>query len=515
MTPTHKALSTLTALFLMFVFFASTGCQSQTTQQAGAYDLVYSTFIGGSGREQARGIATDAEGNTYFGGSTSSADFPTTSGVVQPAYAGGKSDAFLCKFDKDGELVWSTLLGGPSFDKIYTVKLDGQGYIYVSGRGGAGFPTTPGVFQSDYRGSSWNGFYGEQNGFVAKLTPDASRVVWASYVGLGHEVRDMALDDRGDIYMTLSYAEGAPKQLPEAWTKDVFHPTPSGRQDNGVIKVSGDGKRVYWASFLGGSGDNFQDASLCVGPDRCPVVFMGTNSPDLPTTPGAYQSTPDSSWLGKLSADGSELIFGTYIGDRQGAMPRTHAAAVDSKGNVFVGVTPKGHWPTTRGALQQTYGGGRGDFGIAKFSPTGELLAATYVGGKGFECNGPDTVMIDEHDHVVFVSTTNSTDYPVTANAMQADNAGRFDGVFTVLSNDLSSLVYSTYFGGDGDDMLRVVCIDRLGRVHLTGCSGSPGRNTFPVKNAYQPNYNETPKYVDLLGDWASGDVITVKFRPR
>lgn len=492
----------------------SDGDAASAARSAITYDLVHSSFIGGTGPEQARGIATDAQGNTYIAGSTSSADFPTTPGVVQSTYAGGKSDAFICKFDAKGKLVWSTFLGGPTFDKIYTIKLARDGYIYVSGRGGAGFPTTPGTFQSDYRGADWGGFYGQQNGFVAKLTPDASRIVWASYVGLGHEVRDMALDDRGDLYMTLSYAEGAPTDLPKAWTKNAYHPTPSGKQDTGLIKVSGDGKKVYWATFNGGSADNFQDASLCVGPDRCPVLFMGTRSRDLPTTDGAFKREWDSSWLGKLSADGSQLIFGTYIGDNDAAMPRTHAAAIDSRGNIFVGITPKGDWPTTPNAYQQEYGGGRGDFGLAKFSPTGRLLAATYIGGSGFECNGPDTVLVDQNDNVLLVSTTDSTDYPVTPNAIQPNNAGRFDGVLSVLSNDLSTLVYSTYFGGNGDDMLRVACIDSRNAIHLTGCSGAPKENTFPVRNASQPEYRGMADYKDLFHNWASGDTIVLKIAP-
>ncbi len=516
MTQMNNKIRTITSLLILSGYCFLSGCQtSQKANPTSRYDVVYSSFIGGTNHEQARGIATDSEGNTYIAGSTGSSDFPTTPGVVQPEYAGGKSDAFICKFDPSGKLVWSTLLGGHDFDKIYTIKLDKKGFLYVSGRGGAGFPTTRDTFQSDYQGSSWGGFYGEQNGFVAKLTPDASRVVWASYVGLGHEVRDMALDDRGDIYMTLSYAEGTKHQLPADWTRHAFHAKPSGKQDMGVIKVSNDGRKVYWATFIGGTGENFQDASLCVGPDRCPVLFMGTRSTDLPTTPGAFKRTPDSSWVGKLSADGSKLLFGTYIGDSERTMPRTHAVAVDSKGNVFVGLAPTGNWPVTRDAFQTTYGGGKTDFGIAKFSPTGQLLAATYVGGSGHECNGPDTVMVDDNDNVLFVSTSDSVNYPVTANAYQKDNAGRFDGVLTILDNDLSQLVYSTYFGGNGDDMLRVACTDTAGHIHLTGCSGAPEKNTFPVINAYQPEYHDTQGYKDLFHNWASGDTIVLKLKPE
>jgi hypothetical protein len=479
-----------------------------------AYSLEFSTFLGGAGGEQPRGMAVDEQGNIYVTGGTASRDFPTTEGGYQRKYAGGDCDVFVCKFSPAGKLIWSTLIGGANYDRAYTVKVDKDGFVYVSGRGGPGFPTTPKAFQPDFQGSQ-AGPYAAQNGFVVKLSPDGSKIVWSSFVGTGHECRDMDLDDRGDIYLTLPYTSSSASTMPAAWFAGAYQKAPQGDQTCGVVKLSNDGSRVLWATFIGGSKGSSQDSSLCVGPDRCPVLLVGTRSTDMPTTAGAFSSDPNTSWLGKLSADGSKLIFGTYIG--KGA-PRTHAAATDRQGSIFIGLQPGGEWPVTKGAFQTRFGGGRTDFGIAKFSPTGALLAATYLGGSGYECNGPDTVLVEGGGNVVIVGCTDSTDYPVTAGTFQSRNAGRFDGVLSMLSGDLSTLLYSTYMGGSkGDEMLRACSVAPDGSICVAGCTGSPasaGGNDFPTKNAFQNAYGGLPGYIDLTHNWASGDCVVARFRP-
>ena len=201
------------------------------------------------------------------------------------------------------------------------------------------------------------------------------------------------------VLMLLGQAFGANENI------RVNQKTPHGVQDVGVIKISNDGSKVLWATFVGGSKGNNQDASLCVGPDHCPILFIGTKSNDMPTPPGAFSDKPNSTWLGKLSADGSKLIFGTYLGDGKIALPRTHGVALDPQGNIFTAFSVEGtSWPATPGAFQTKSGGGKTDFAIGKFSPTGKLLAATYLGGSGDEINGPDTLSVNKDGSVLITS---------------------------------------------------------------------------------------------------------------
>jgi hypothetical protein len=462
------------------------------TVQPYHYNLQFSTYFGSYA--DCRGMTVDEQGNVYITGATWRGDWPTTEGAYDRTWH-GDADVVISKWSPEGKLIWSTMMGSKGHDRAYSVKVDKAGYVYLSGRASPGFPTTPGSFQPDFKGvAGVKGEYGDQNGFVAKLTPDGSKIVWASFVGTGNEVRDMALDDRGDIYMTLAYDVNSKFTNPPSWFAHAISKSPHGEEDCGVIKVSNDGSKVLWATWIGGSQGNAQDNSLCVGPDHCPIFFMGTHdgnrhgagSTDQPTTPGVFKRTPDSSWLGKISADGSRLIFATFIGDGHTTVPRTHDVALDPQGNIFVGLSVEGNWPVTPGAFQTKYGGGKTDFGIAKFSPTGKLLAATYVGGSGDEINGPDTISVDQHGNVMLTGgySVTSLDYPVTPGCFQPKHGGGLsDGVFSVLSSDLSTMLYSSYMGGSGYDALRANAFGPDDSIYVAGNTGSPD---WPTKNAFQ-----------------------------
>ena len=452
------------------------------------YDLQFSTCFGAHG--DCRGMAMDAQGYVYLAGASWGPDWPTTEGAYDRKFR-GETDMAISKWSPDGKLIWSTLIGSPGHDRPYSIKVDKAGFVYVGGLGAVGMPTTPGSFEPQPLANLSNQRkpheeYVGSNGYVAKLTPDGSKVVWGSYVGNNIECRDLALDDEGNLYLTFGWWSGAPRPIPESWFKNAYCKTPHGHSDLGVMKVSSDGTKVFWATYLGGTGGNNLEGSLCVGHDHCPIVFTGTSSKDMPTTPGTFSSTPNSSWLGKLSADGSRLLWGTYLGDGKDANPRTHDVAVDPHGNVFIGFSVAGNWPVTPGAFQTKYGGGKADFGIAKFSPTGGLLAATYLGGSGDEWNGPDTLSVDKHGNVLITGGyfLTSLDYPVTPGCFQPKHGGgSSDGVFSLLSNDLSTLLYSTYMGGSGGDNLRANAFGPDDSIYVAGLTGSPN---WPTKNAYQ-----------------------------
>ncbi len=112
--------------------------------QATDYEIGFSTFLGGADWEHARDVCADAEGNVYIVGGTQSKNFPTTEGAYQREYkeggmaigSGGTCEAFVCKFSPEGKLIWSTLLGGPNYDRAYGVEVDREGYVYVCRTGG-------------------------------------------------------------------------------------------------------------------------------------------------------------------------------------------------------------------------------------------------------------------------------------------------------------------------------------------------------------------------------------------
>ena len=219
---------------------------------SGPYSLHYSTYFGGSRHDRTAGDqVTDAHGNLYVAGNTLSADFPATPGAFDTTYNGtdGSSDGFVAKFSPAGQLLWATYLGGPSRDEIYGVQLDSQGYVYVAGAFGPNAPTTAGTVQPSFAGGSGTAPW---DGFVAKLKPDGSGIVWATYIGTAGAndcVRSMAVDAGGNVIAGTGY-EGA--LWPPGWFANAFQQAPQGGVDTVILKVRADGAQVLWATYLGG-----------------------------------------------------------------------------------------------------------------------------------------------------------------------------------------------------------------------------------------------------------------------
>src|SRR3989475_8604880 len=141
--------------------------------------LVYSTYLGGSGGDEGRGIAVDVAGNAYVTGSTGSTDFPTTAGAVQTTI-GGFVDAFVAKLDATGSLLYSTYLGGTDFDEGFGIAVDAAGNAYVTGStGSTDFPTTAGAVRTTN-----SGFV---DAFVAKLDPTGSPLYSPHLGGSDHD----------------------------------------------------------------------------------------------------------------------------------------------------------------------------------------------------------------------------------------------------------------------------------------------------------------------------------------
>jgi hypothetical protein len=139
--------------------------------------LTYSTYLGGTADEFAIWSDIDRAGNFYVAGVTSSLDFPTTSGTYQPQ-SRGNDDVFVTKVNPSGSgLVWSTYLGGESFDVAIGLDVDRAGNVVVTGpTGSTDFPTTPGAYQRQYAG-------GDSDTFVTKLHRSGSRLLFSTLLG--------------------------------------------------------------------------------------------------------------------------------------------------------------------------------------------------------------------------------------------------------------------------------------------------------------------------------------------
>lgn len=491
------------------------GCAGRSAD----YDLTFATFHGGSDWEHTRDVVVDADGFIYVAGGTASDDLPVTPGAYDTSFntggnqigGHGPSDVYVAKYTPDGQLVWATYLGGPNYDRAYAIELDPAGDVVISGRAGPGFPTTPGVFQPEYKGNG-GGFYGVQGGFVAKLSADGSKLLWSSNAGVGQLCRDFTMDAAGDIYVKTGTTPTSPLNNPPAWFAagyaGAFQPQPADSDDAGVIKIRGDGTAVEWATWLGGKGVDSQPGTIQVDQGGNVYMLFNTQAADVPTTPGAHDATHNGGndvFLAKFSPDGHELLLGTYVGGSGDDVFETRGLDLDADGNMYVVFGSNSpNLPVTPGSFQSALAGAQ-DVGVFKFDPAGKLLAGTYFGGKLGDA--PDGLTVSADGEVLFVGETLSTDLPVTANAHQGvHGGGGHDFMVVRLASDLASAPYATYLGGGAHDNARGALYGDDCALYVVGATGGPG---FPVVAAWQASYGGG------VDQWGNGDNIVAKFTPK
>ena len=168
-------------------------------------NLVYSSFIGGTGHDNAHSIALDSSGCIYVTGSTDSRHFPITVGAFDTTW-NGDYDAFVFKFDiPNNQLIYSTMLGGAKYDGGNSIAVDQSGCAYIAGTTlSSTFPSTPGTFHSTYRAAAEGPIYDKTDVFVTKLDSDGSRVMYSAFLGGTYTdiVNGMAIDPTGYVYIT-------------------------------------------------------------------------------------------------------------------------------------------------------------------------------------------------------------------------------------------------------------------------------------------------------------------------
>lgn len=493
----------LRPIFSGVVLLVTLACDSASTVDpatrppgnppVGLPGLTLSTLIHGTerGGQTARDVAVDAQGNVYVTGGTSDRGFPTTSNAYQRTFGQGKpatsigssgpSDVYVMKFSPDGQLVWSTLIGGGNHDRAFAIEVDGSG-VYVAGRAGEGFPTTGGVVQPNFAGDDRPGSDGKQDGFIAKLSLDGRSLLWSTYFGgpADEFIRDLAIGPNGDLYPALSSV----KQIFAYVGASAFQPTNRGADDGAACRLAAGATAVLWCTFIGGSERDGFNASVRVDGSGNVYYSQGVFSANMPTSQGALQVDFKGGMdqhLTKLSPQGT-LVYATYFGGSGIEDNETHNLWVSPSGEVFMAAgTTSTDLPTTAGVVQSRYGGGSVDGFVARFSADGgRLLACTYLGsGAKDEIEG---IGMDAGGNVVVTGNTGGAMFAASAGAPQSSVAGGQDGFIVVLPPSLASITRATFLGGGGMDLGRALTVDGpRGVIYIAGDTNS---SDFPTLEA-------------------------------
>lgn len=374
--------------------------------------LIYTAFFPAGYGAEVAGFVVDDRGFVYLAAATRNAKFPIKN-AFQDEFKGGESDGFVLKLARSGKsLVYSSFIGGESDDYCCGLQTDAAGAAFLAGTTySRGFPTKR-AFQKTAGGAG--------DAFVAKIAPDGSGLVYATYLGgrKFDEGLDLAVDAEGAVVLT-GQTGGFGFPLASAFQKAYG----GGWFDAYVAKLSAKGDRLVYSSFLGGNG---RDIGLGLTMDAGGAVYVtGMTEGSFPVK-NAFQKARGGSrdaFLAKVAADGKSLAYSSYLGGSGSDV--AYGVSVDAAGNAHVaGDTGSRNFPL-KTPLQAGLRGSRDCF-VTVFDPTGgKLRSSTFLGGRYMDM--AFGLALDADDAVLLCGMTNSPDFPVKHAYQKAYGGGNWD----------------------------------------------------------------------------------------
>jgi hypothetical protein len=443
--------------------------------------LEYSTLLSESNSGWG-GIEVDSLGNAVISGLTNSNTFPVTPGAYDTSY-NNDDDIFVTKFNNNGSaLIFSTYIGGSTDDFVNNIAIDSQDFTYITGITNSwDYPTTQGAYDTTFSNQRWDVV-------ITKLNPTGSSLGYSTFIHgsdpNGERGRDIFVDSKGCVFVTGStYSSDFPV------TQNAYDSTHDGYEDVFVLKLNYTGAALDYSTFIG-TGDSEAGLGIIADSKGNAYVTGGAYS-GFPTTLNAYDTTHNGRrdvFVLKLNYNGSRLNFSTFIGGSQNDIGRN--ILLDRNENIIVtGNTDSTNFPVTNDSFDNTYNGGTRIFGdvfaLILNNYGTSLLYSSYIGGSDDEWYVRTT--LNSRDEILISGFTNSSDFPVSHNALIKDYSDFNDTFIFHLGRNRSKLLYSTYIGGSGKDVFGDVAIDPSHNIYLFGYTNSPDFPTTP--NAYEPKY--------------------------
>jgi hypothetical protein len=327
--------------------------------------VLFSTYIGGSGVDEAHGMAIDVAGNVYVVGATTSTNFPTAS--PRQATLAGESDGFVMRVSTSGSGIGlSTYLGGSGFDEVNGIALDPANNIVVVGTTRS--PDFPIL-------NAAQAYQGGIDGFVSKFNPAGALLFSTFHGGTAIDTLEgVAVDASG--FASVIGSTMSPN-LPVA---SAARPTPAGRLDALVSRFNPAGALVF-CTYFGGTGN---DVGRAITVNATGGTFVGgtTTSADFPTlTPfqPAFGGAVDA-FLAYFSPSGA-ITWSTYVGGTRSERGRALAINRATNKVIFTGQTFSPDLPVVRPAQPRT-GGNRDTFVLELDPPFATPTYTTYLGAS-------------------------------------------------------------------------------------------------------------------------------------
>jgi len=440
----------------------------------------------------ARGIKTDDSGNLIVSSTAGDVLFHKPAAYQDQNAARQAVDASfvlkadnqvsfeLGKYDHSRELVidpsvsyaYSTYLGGSLEDDGFAIAFDSSGDAYVTGE----------TDSLDFAGAS-RASSGIFNVFVTELNPGGSATIYTSYIGgTGDDSGNgIAVDTNNNVYVgggTTSPTGSFPT------TPGAYQTTMNGTGNAFLVKLDSTGALKY-GTYLGGTGS---DTALGLALDGAGNAYLAgkTSSSNFPTKNPPAGAITAGGFLAKLNPGGNglnDLIFSTYIGG--GSSDFAAEVALDSSASPAIAYVTGQTSGSLPGSPLNTFSGGLEDaFVVAVKADGSAYVYSRYIGGSNIDIG--DGVAADSSGAYVTGETASSTTFPLSSSPAQKNfGGGAFDAFATKLS-PAGAIVYSTFLGGNADDVGAAIAVDGSGNAYVTGQTSS---SNFPTQSPTQTGF--------------------------
>ena len=427
------------------------------------YKLGFSSYLGSTGSDQAKGVAVDSYGNVFMAGITDSAYFPIKN-AFNGTY-GGNSDAFITEFNSTGYLLSSSFLGGSNYDSAVGIAIDTNNNVIITGRtSSTNFPVKN-AYQNHNKGGT--------DVFVTKFDSKGN-LVFSTYLGgtLDDYATSVAVDHFGNIYVT-GFTDSSDFTLKNAWNS-TFNSQPSF-----VAKFDPLGYLIYSTYFSGGSHINANSIAADSN-GNCYITGI-TYSLNGPVTPDAIQPAFNGgsfdAFLAKFNSTGF-LTYASYLGGNQ--TDQGYAITIDQNNSVYItGITTSKNFP-----LKNPWNSTLISYTVfvSKFQSNGSLMYSTLLSSAGFET--PSSISVDNNGNMFIGGSTIYNKFP-TMNSLYSYPGSSAAFVSEFASN--GNLVFSSYYGGSLDQFVNSIAVDKNDNIFFVGYTDS---TDIPLASAYYQSFS-------------------------
>ncbi len=404
--------------------------------------MIYGSYLGGLGYDSGEDVKIDNEGNILIAGETTSLNFPATVGSFSRTLNSSdtilRPDVFVTKLDQNNNHIFTTYIGSTASDFGRSVSYDSLNHIYITGYS---------AFTEDFPiiGDTYNQRHnGAFDGFIIKLKNSGDEIFLSTFIGSIRDDFPLSIEafPNGRCVIT-GYTTQSPDSARYPVTSGVFNGVYHGNIDGFITIMNNNFETLVWSGIIGGLRDDFPQEVRIDNEDNIYICGL-TRSPNYPTTPNVIKRTytdnqnsavNSDGFVSKISADGQFILFSTLIGGSDADI--AYSLAVDSRKNVFVG------------------------------------------------------------------GSTGSQDFHLSSNAfMKTLNRGRngsnmVDGFIMKMDSTAENIIYSSYLGGESNDRIYGVDIDRFGALYGTGLTNSID---FPTSFlTYSDKFNDSLVFSDMI----------------